>query len=70
MTKPFPAGNYMVKLAIEILEQGVKYVWNMFNFEHISLCSSVFISNFEQLNAGWALVFYPVNIRLRYQTLI
>ena len=43
MTKPFPAGNYMVKLAIEILEQGVKYVWNMFNFEHISHFVLVFL---------------------------
>ena len=23
------------------------------SFEHISLCSTVFIVNFEQVNAGW-----------------
>ena len=34
------------KLAIETLEEGVK--------QHFTICSSVSIVNFEQVNAGWA----------------
>ena len=39
-----------------------RHYWRRFgvlnvNFEHIShLCSSVFIDNFEQVNAGWEVI--------------
>ena len=40
------------KLTIETLEQGVKYVWNMFK-TYFTLCSSISIVKFQQVNADW-----------------
>ena len=38
-----PPGNYMIKLTIETLEQGMKYSAFTINFEHISHLALVFL---------------------------
>ena len=45
----YPAGIYLPKVTIEILEQGVKY---------FTPCSSVSIINFEHIIAGWVSPFF------------
>ena len=48
----FPAGNYMFKVAIATLEQGVNYVQS---YEHTCFlpCFSASTANFEQVITGW-----------------
>ena len=54
----FPAGNYMSKLTIETLEQGVEYAQTLLVFVWLTLniytpWYSVSIVNFEHVSTSW-----------------